>query len=99
MNKSRLMKLERFAALMPVAKRSEAEALALLDCLTDEELESLCEAKVPPVACGQSYAAESVTPESVASYAALAEAIFSARPDLLESCRRRLVQRRGDVPG
>jgi hypothetical protein len=99
MNRSRLMKLERVAAMIPAAKRSEKEAEELLDCLTDHELESMFGAKVPPATCGKSYAAKVATPASVASYAVLAEVIFSVRPDLLDACRIRLAQRRGSVEG
>lgn len=104
MNKSRLMKLERVAAMIPAAKRSEEEAEELLDCLTDHELEALCSAEgthveVPPVTCGNSYGLRTETPASAASCSVLAEVIFSARPDLLDACRIRLAQRRGSVEG
>ena len=81
MNRGRLAKLERAAFPRQTATEAEREAVALLDCITEAELDALAGPE-----------RDAPQPAHVASLsnAALAAAIFHGRPDLLATCRARL---------
>lgn len=91
---ARLARLERMTR--PSRAEAEAEARALVDCLTDAELEALIteaggtctDAELR--AAGDEYRRAGYCP----SNADLAAAIFADAPDLLATCRARLAAKR-----
>lgn len=85
MNAKRIAMLER-AAHAAGESQSEAEAIALLDCITDAELEALAGGPLPDEMPHPSERG----PGSHTSNAALAKVIFDATPGLLETCQQRL---------
>lgn len=88
---ARLARLERMAR--PSRAEAEREAVALLACITDAELEALiAEAGGDPGGDTDPRALE--TELGNLSNAALAAAIFADAPDLLATCRARLAATR-----
>jgi len=99
MNRPRLARLDR--ALADLQRRSraeaEAEARALVDCVTEAELEALItelEALITEAGgtCTEAelWAAVDESRAAGATDAELAATIFDGRPDLLATCRARL---------
>jgi len=80
MNTARLARLERAANISAGRAMNEAEACALLDCVTEGELEAMIGAGDPRGDVGA----------RALSNAALAAVIFGQTPGLLDTCRARL---------
>ena len=92
MNRPRLARLDR--ALADLQRRSraeaEAEARALVDCVTEAELEALITEAGGTCTEAELWAAVDESRAAGATDAELAATIFDGRPDLLATCRARL---------
>lgn len=94
---ARLARLERMTR--PRRADTEAEARALVDCVTDAELEALITEAGGTCTDAELWAAVDESRAAGATDADLAATIFDGRPDLLATCRARLAAYKRETAG